>query len=238
DRSSGLMLRVAAVTRNAPEILGVAPWERGTTTGAPCRHQRRSGTPEDNRRPLGSRLRGAPGRVFPQSRAFPDCSLSPRLPWPLSPRPRSSNRYRSPLLGWCAPGHGRAATIATRRDHPVVPESRRTYRIPERDRGSRFLASGVSGSQSYQKSGGMIDKINVSAQEIISRHRMKVVWSDPKVLNVVSGSGRTDPHGAPERHPQVGLIGQGLKRRPAILSKVTSKLLVGSHIGAPAAGGP
>src|SRR5262249_22532104 len=77
-----------------------------------------------------------------------------------------------------------------------------------------------------------------SAQEIISRHRMKVVWSDPKVLNVVSGSGRTDPHGAPERHPQVGLIGQGLKRRPAILSKVTSKLLVGSHIGAPAAGGP
>jgi len=82
----------------------------------------------------------------------------------------------------------------------------------------------------------MIDKINVSAQEIISRHHMKVVRSDPKVLNVVAGSGRTDPHGAPERHPQVGLVGQGLERGPAVLSKIPSRLLMRSHIGA--AGGP
>jgi hypothetical protein len=84
----------------------------------------------------------------------------------------------------------------------------------------------------------MIDKINVSAQEVVSRHHMKVVRGDAKVLNVVAGSGRTDPHGAPERHPQVGLIGQGLERGPAVLSKIPSKLLVRSHIGAPAAGGP
>jgi hypothetical protein len=84
----------------------------------------------------------------------------------------------------------------------------------------------------------MIDKINVFSQEIISRHDMKVVRSDPKVLNVVAGSGRTHPHGAPERHPQVGLVGQGLEGGPAVLSKIPSKLLVRSHIGAPAAGRP
>ena len=84
----------------------------------------------------------------------------------------------------------------------------------------------------------MIDKIDVSPQEIISRHGMKVVGCDPKVLNVVARRPRTDAHRAPERHSQLGLVRQGFERRPAILLKILSKLLVRPHISAATAGGP
>src|SRR5215213_10037979 len=79
-----------------------------------------------------------------------------------------------------------------------------------------------------EKACGMVDEIDVSAQEVVARHLVAVVWRHAEILDLVAGL-RTNPHGAAKRDPQLGAIGQFVLER-RLSPEILAQLRIRAHI--------
>src|SRR5215208_4462443 len=85
-----------------------------------------------------------------------------------------------------------------------------------------------------EKACGMVDEIDVSAQEVVARHLVAVVWRHAEILDLVAGL-RTNPHGAAICNPQLGPVGEFLRKRLRPL-EIATQIGIGARARTAAAG--